>query len=136
MPYLQTLGLIPAVLLAGIKSLETGQDFWAAAGLVLLVFLLVQAIQEIVLVPRILGGATGLGPLRGQQGPVPPPRRAARHLAVHRPVVFRPVAGGARSATSIPSAGSSPGQSTRWSSYSSTATSFSDTIRPLTEIPA
>lgn len=62
MPYLQTLGLIPAVLLAGIKSLETGQDFWAAAGLVLLVFLLVQAIQEIVLVPRILGGATGLNP--------------------------------------------------------------------------
>ncbi|MCB0565152.1 MAG: AI-2E family transporter [Phaeodactylibacter sp.] len=61
-PYLQTLGLIPAVLLAGIKSLETGQDFWAAAGLVLLVFLLVQAIQEIVLVPRILGGATGLNP--------------------------------------------------------------------------
>ncbi len=61
-PYLQMLGFVPAILLAGVKAIETGQDFWVAVGLVLLVFALVQAVQEIVLVPRILGGATGLNP--------------------------------------------------------------------------
>lgn len=61
-PYLQMLGFIPAFILAGVQALETGQNFWALVGLVLLAFTVVQAIQEIFLVPRILGGATGLNP--------------------------------------------------------------------------
>ena len=61
-PYLQMLGFVPALALAAIHSAETGQSFWAVAGLVLLVFTVVQAIQEIVLVPRIMGEATGLNP--------------------------------------------------------------------------
>jgi len=61
-PYLQTLGLVPALLLAGAQSVETGQSYWTCAALVLLVFILVQAIQEVVLTPRILGDATGLNP--------------------------------------------------------------------------
>lgn len=61
-PYLQTLGLVPALLLAGAQAVETGQRFWVCAGGVLLVFVLVQAIQEVVLTPRILGNATGLNP--------------------------------------------------------------------------
>ncbi len=61
-PYLQMLGLVPALLLAGAQSIETGQDFWVCAGLMLLVFIIVQGIQEVALIPRILGNATGLNP--------------------------------------------------------------------------
>jgi predicted PurR-regulated permease PerM len=61
-PYLQLLGLIPAVLLAAIHALETGQSFWVVMGMTGLVFLVVQIIQDAVLVPRILGKAMGLSP--------------------------------------------------------------------------
>lgn len=61
-PYLQTLGLLPGLLLAGAQALETGQEFWLCATLVLVVFAVVQGIQEVLLVPRILGNATGLNP--------------------------------------------------------------------------
>jgi predicted PurR-regulated permease PerM len=61
-PYLQMLGFIPAIALAAVQSAETGQGFLMSVGLVLLVFAVVQAIQEIVLVPRIMGEATGLNP--------------------------------------------------------------------------
>ncbi|MGE4442821.1 MAG: AI-2E family transporter [Desulfomicrobium sp.] len=61
-PYLQLLGLIPAVILAAIHALETGQSFWVVMGLTGLVFLVVQVIQDAVLVPRILGKAMGLSP--------------------------------------------------------------------------
>ncbi len=61
-PYLQTLGLVPALLLAGVQAVETGNSYWICAGGVLLVFVIVQAIQEIVLTPRIMGSATGLNP--------------------------------------------------------------------------
>lgn len=61
-PYLQTLGLVPALLLAGAQAVETGQSYWVCAVFVLLVFVVVQAIQDIVLTPRILGNATGLNP--------------------------------------------------------------------------
>jgi len=61
-PYLQMLGFVPAIALTAVQSAETGQSFWVGLGLVLLVFTIVQAIQEIVLVPRIMGEATGLNP--------------------------------------------------------------------------
>ncbi|MEQ8703099.1 MAG: AI-2E family transporter [Phaeodactylibacter sp.] len=61
-PYLQTLGLLPALLLAGAQAVETGESYWVCAGGVLLVFVVVQAVQEIILTPRILGNATGLNP--------------------------------------------------------------------------
>lgn len=61
-PYLQLLGLIPAVVLAAIHALETGQSFWVVMGLTGLVFVVVQIIQDAVLVPRILGKAMGLSP--------------------------------------------------------------------------
>jgi predicted PurR-regulated permease PerM len=61
-PYLQTLGMVPALLLAGAQAAETGQSYWVCAGLVVLVFLVVQAVQEILLTPRIMGEATGLNP--------------------------------------------------------------------------
>lgn len=61
-PYLQTLGLIPAAFLALMYSLENNESFFVIAGLVALVFVVVQSIQEAVLVPKIMGDATGLNP--------------------------------------------------------------------------
>ena len=61
-PYLQTVGIIPCLFLAGLKALEHGDSFIGALGLVLLVFVVVQVIQETLLVPRIQGEALGLSP--------------------------------------------------------------------------
>lgn len=61
-PYLQTLGILPMVLLALLKSAETGQNFWIIIGLAFLVLLVVQVIQDMFLVPKIMGKAMGLNP--------------------------------------------------------------------------
>ena len=61
-PYLQIVGTIPCLLLAGLKALEQGDNFFGALGLVLLVFGVVQLIQETVLVSRFQGEAMGLSP--------------------------------------------------------------------------
>ncbi|PZX12831.1 putative PurR-regulated permease PerM [Breznakibacter xylanolyticus] len=61
-PYLQLLGIIPALLLALLKALEAGTGFWHEAFLVLLVISVVQLIQDLVLVPRIMGKAYNLNP--------------------------------------------------------------------------
>ena len=61
-PYLQIVGTIPCLLLAGLKALEQGDNFLGALGLVLLVFGVVQLIQETVLVSRFQGEAMGLSP--------------------------------------------------------------------------
>ena len=61
-PYLQILGIIPCLLLAGLKALEQGDSFLGGLSIVMLVFGVVQVIQETVLVPRIQGKAMGLSP--------------------------------------------------------------------------
>jgi len=61
-PYLQNIAILPAIFLAMLKSLETGQNLWIILGLVLLIFVIVQAIQDGILVPKIMGDATGLNP--------------------------------------------------------------------------
>jgi len=61
-PYLGTIGVIPALLLAALDSLEADESVWVGIGLVLAVFAVVQAIQEIVLVPKIQGKSLGLSP--------------------------------------------------------------------------
>ena len=61
-PYLQVLGIIPCLILAGLKALEQGDSFLVGLGIVMLVFGVVQVIQETVLVPRIQGKAMGLSP--------------------------------------------------------------------------
>lgn len=61
-PYLQTIGLVPAVMLAMAKSLDTGQSFWLIMLQVLIVFIVAQAIQDLLLTPRIMGDVTGLSP--------------------------------------------------------------------------
>ena len=59
-PYLQIIGLVPATLLAFIHSLETQQEFYIVFLFVLLLFTVVQIIQDAFLVPKIMGKATGL----------------------------------------------------------------------------
>ena len=61
-PYLQTIGIFPMVLLALLKSAETGHNFWIIIGLAILVLLVVQVIQDMFLVPKIMGKAMGLNP--------------------------------------------------------------------------
>lgn len=59
-PYLQIIGLVPATALAFIHSLESQQEFYIVFLFVLLVFTIVQIIQDGVLVPKIMGKTTGL----------------------------------------------------------------------------
>ena len=61
-PYLQVVGLIPAFFLALVHALETGTSFWVTVGLTGLVFVAVQAIQDTLLTPKIMGKVTGLNP--------------------------------------------------------------------------
>lgn len=61
-PYLQLLGFIPTILLALLKAANTGQNFWIIMGLALIVFAVVQVIQDGFLTPRIMGKITGLNP--------------------------------------------------------------------------
>lgn len=61
-PYLQTIGLIPMVILSLLKSAETGQNFWLIFGSGLLILGIVQCIQDLFLTPRIMGKAMGLNP--------------------------------------------------------------------------
>ena len=59
-PYLQLIGFVPAILLAIVKAADTGQNFWMIMLLVLIVFAVVQAIQDTFLTPKIMGHVTGL----------------------------------------------------------------------------
>lgn len=61
-PYLQTIGIIPMIILSLLKSAETGQNFWIIFGSGLLVLGIVQCIQDLYLTPRIMGKAMGLNP--------------------------------------------------------------------------
>lgn len=61
-PYLQIIGFVPTVILALLKAADTGESFWVILGLVLLVFCVVQAIQDMYIVPKVMGKITGLNP--------------------------------------------------------------------------
>lgn len=61
-PYLQLVGFIPTIILAILKAADTGGSFWIILFSALVVFAVVQAIQDGFLVPRIMGKVTGLSP--------------------------------------------------------------------------
>lgn len=61
-PYLQIVGFIPTIILALVKAADTGQSFWIIIFCALAVFAVVQAIQDVVLTPRIMGHVMGLNP--------------------------------------------------------------------------
>ena len=59
-PYLQLLGFVPTILLAVVKAADTGESFWMIMLAALIVFAVVQIIQDTILTPRIMGHVTGL----------------------------------------------------------------------------
>ncbi|MBO7069189.1 MAG: AI-2E family transporter [Bacteroidaceae bacterium] len=61
-PYMQLFGFIPTILLAILKSAETGESFWGIMLCALAVFAVVQLIQDMYLTPRIMGHVMGLNP--------------------------------------------------------------------------
>ena len=61
-PYLHGFGLIPAALLAGLKSAETGQSYFVVFGMVLAIFGIVQIIMDAIVVPKVMGKHMGLNP--------------------------------------------------------------------------
>lgn len=61
-PYMQGIGLIPTVVLAILKAHDTGESFWLILFAAIMVFIVVQTIQDWILTPRIMGHVTGLNP--------------------------------------------------------------------------
>ena len=61
-PYLQMVGFLPMVLLALLKSADTGENFWVIILPAIIVVCIVQALQDMFLVPKIMGSAMGLKP--------------------------------------------------------------------------
>jgi predicted PurR-regulated permease PerM len=61
-PYLQVISIPLAVLLALLRAAETGENFWGIFILVGIVYIVVQLIQDIFIVPRIMGHIMGLSP--------------------------------------------------------------------------
>lgn len=61
-PYLQLISLVPAVVLCFVASVSGGVDFWPMMGKCIAVYCIVQAIQDLVLTPKIMGKTMGLNP--------------------------------------------------------------------------
>jgi predicted PurR-regulated permease PerM len=61
-PYLQVITFAPAILLCWLGSAQTNTSFWAMIGLTALIYVAVQCIMDLFLVPKIMGKAMGLNP--------------------------------------------------------------------------
>jgi len=61
-PYLQTVAFVPGIFLVLMKSIESGSSFGTELIWMLVVFAVVQTIQDMFLVPKIMGKVTGLKP--------------------------------------------------------------------------
>ena len=61
-PYIQVLGILPAALLVLLKMADTGSSFWGMMALVIVVYIVVQVLQDTIFTPRIMGRIMGLSP--------------------------------------------------------------------------
>lgn len=61
-PYMQTLGIPPCIILCLVQSAQTGRPVWVTLLCMAMVFIIVQTIQDMVLTPRIMGKVTGMSP--------------------------------------------------------------------------
>ena len=61
-PYLQLISIIPTTLLCLVCSVDSGVDFWVIFWECMAVYIVVQAIQDLILTPKIMGKAMGLNP--------------------------------------------------------------------------
>ncbi|MCL2260602.1 MAG: AI-2E family transporter [Fibromonadales bacterium] len=62
-PYLQVLSIPIAVFLGLIYSLEASMPLWQVILIIAAIYVGVQILQDMVIVPRIMGGALGLSPI-------------------------------------------------------------------------
>ena len=61
-PYLQFISLLPTTLLCLVYSVNTGVDFWVIWWESMAVYAIVQVIQDLIIVPRVMKKAMGLNP--------------------------------------------------------------------------
>lgn len=61
-PYLQLISFLPATLLCLVYSVDTGVDFWVIWWECMAVYCIVQVIQDLFIVPKIMGKTMGLNP--------------------------------------------------------------------------
>ena len=61
-PYLQFVSVFPATLLCLVYSVDTGINFWAIWWQCMAVYAIVQVIQDLFIVPRVMGKTMGLNP--------------------------------------------------------------------------
>ena len=61
-PYLQLISIVPTTILCLIYATETGGSFWYIFGACMAVYAIVQVIQDLFLVPKIMGKSMGLNP--------------------------------------------------------------------------
>ena len=61
-PYLQVVSILPMALLAMLKAANTGVGFWPVMLMALCVMMVVQLIQDLFLVPKIMGKRMNLHP--------------------------------------------------------------------------
>lgn len=61
-PYLQLISIPIAALLCLVSTVSTGSDFWVQFGLVIVVYCVSQLIQDLILIPKIMGKYMGLNP--------------------------------------------------------------------------
>lgn len=61
-PYLQLVGIGPALFCALLKALDSGQPVWIPILSVIIVMVVIQIIEEVILTPKIMGEVTGLNP--------------------------------------------------------------------------
>lgn len=61
-PYLQIVSLVPVLLMGGAAAIQSGESFVWMLVQILLVYGIIQSIQDWLLVPKIMGDASGLSP--------------------------------------------------------------------------
>lgn len=61
-PYLHTFALIPTAFLALLKAADTGGNFWIIFASAVAVFCIVQIINDMIVVPKVMGKAMGMNP--------------------------------------------------------------------------
>lgn len=61
-PYLQIISIAPVTLLCFVYSMDSKVEFWNIWGACIVVYIVVQCIQDLILTPKIMGKAMGLNP--------------------------------------------------------------------------
>jgi len=61
-PYLKVIGIIPTATMGLLQSVETGHSFGSILLWIAVVFIIIQAIEDLILTPKIMGKVTGLNP--------------------------------------------------------------------------